>query len=224
MKTATLAACLALMWLTVTVAACSGGTTKPESCTDGEKDQNETDVDCGGVCAPCANGLHCLVDADCANGECSNGICVIPGEECDIGDTRCNSSGNVETCADPGDHWDEKVCANGCRVVSGQAECIEEPACTEGQTRCTDGDLETCDAGGEWQRIDCEYGCVTTGGISRCADEPSDSLPDHFKSTAGSGRASSTSYNIALRLGAPVPAGRATASGKELAGSGAALP
>ncbi len=224
MRTATLAACLALMWLTVVAAGCSGGSTKPETCTDNEQDQNETDVDCGGVCAPCANGLRCLVDADCASGECSNGLCAIPGEDCDIGDTRCNAAGNVETCAAPGDHWDETACADGCQVVSGQAECIEDPGCTEGQTRCTAGDLETCDADGAWQLTGCQYGCVTAGGVSRCADEPSDSLPDHLKSTAGSGRASSANFRVALRLGAPAPVGRASAGGEGLAGGCAAAP
>ncbi len=29
-----------------------------------------TDVNCGGVCAPCALGLKCLVDADCQSGAC----------------------------------------------------------------------------------------------------------------------------------------------------------
>lgn len=224
MRTATLVACLALMWLTVAAAACGGGSTKPATCTDEAKNQNETDVDCGGVCAPCANGLRCLVDADCASGECSNGLCAIPGETCDIGDTRCNAAGNVETCAAPGDHWDETTCEDGCQVVSGEAECIAGPDCTEGDTRCTSGDLETCDADGAWQLTDCQYGCVTAGGQSRCADEPSDSLPSHVKSTAGSGKASSTTYRAAMRIGAPVPAGSAAAAGKVLSGGGPAAP
>jgi hypothetical protein len=48
----------------------------PNGCDDGIKDGSETDVDCGGpVCAPCAPGLACVEDADCANDDCPRGIC-----------------------------------------------------------------------------------------------------------------------------------------------------
>lgn len=39
----------------------------------------ETDVDCGGGCAPakrCANGLACNVGADCTSSSCVDGICT----------------------------------------------------------------------------------------------------------------------------------------------------
>jgi hypothetical protein len=34
-------------------------------------DGSETDVDCGGPCAPCAQGKACNVNADCASGSCA---------------------------------------------------------------------------------------------------------------------------------------------------------
>lgn len=40
------------------------------SCTDGKKNQTETDVDCGGPCGGCADGKACLVPADCLSGYC----------------------------------------------------------------------------------------------------------------------------------------------------------
>jgi plastocyanin len=48
------------------------------SCSDGLKNGVETDVDCGGsgICARCATGKACAVNADCFSGTCSGGLCV----------------------------------------------------------------------------------------------------------------------------------------------------
>jgi hypothetical protein len=47
------------------------------TCTDGIKDGNETDVDCGGgTCPPCALGKMCNVGSDCASGSCTSGVCT----------------------------------------------------------------------------------------------------------------------------------------------------
>ncbi len=53
------------------------------TCSDGVQNrpggQAETDVDCGGPCAPaktCALGKKCLVNADCTSGHCTAGICT----------------------------------------------------------------------------------------------------------------------------------------------------
>lgn len=225
MRRTTLVAMLPLLCLLAMSAGCGGGTTQSETCTDDVKNQNETDVDCGGVCTPCANGMGCLVDADCASGECQNGLCSLPGETCNIGDTRCNAAGNVETCAHPGDHWEETVCDQGCQVAAGQAECIQGPDCTAGETRCTaGGDLETCDANGAWQQATCQYGCVTEAGASRCADAPDGAMPSHLKQSAGSGVANSNGFRARVRLGAPIPNGSASAAGKRLAGSSPVAP
>jgi len=58
---------------------CLNGACVPEtySCTNGKKDAAETDVDCGGgTCSACAIGKICLVNRDCASGNCSSGACV----------------------------------------------------------------------------------------------------------------------------------------------------
>jgi len=53
------------------------GTLYTDSCDDGEKNQDETDVDCGGIiCNPCANGESCLINSDCSSNLCNGGICV----------------------------------------------------------------------------------------------------------------------------------------------------
>lgn len=39
------------------------------------QDGPETDTDCGGGCAPCEAGKHCLVPTDCTSGSCGQGMC-----------------------------------------------------------------------------------------------------------------------------------------------------
>src|SRR5262245_22406358 len=60
-----------------------GGTTDP-TCSDAIQNGNESDVDCGGACGPCADGQSCLGDADCEIGVCSFGVCACghPNERC----------------------------------------------------------------------------------------------------------------------------------------------
>ncbi len=48
------------------------------SCMDGVKDGDETDMDCGGSCVPCADGKACGAPADCANANCIGGTCSAP--------------------------------------------------------------------------------------------------------------------------------------------------
>jgi hypothetical protein len=48
----------------------------PMPCTDGKRDGDETDVDCGGAtCSRCANGKACLVDSDCTSANCQGHTC-----------------------------------------------------------------------------------------------------------------------------------------------------
>ena len=41
------------------------------TCTDGEKDGAETDVDCGGPCPACAVGRGCSTGSDCTSHVCT---------------------------------------------------------------------------------------------------------------------------------------------------------
>jgi cysteine-rich repeat protein len=50
----------------------------PASCTDAILSGDETDVDCGGSCEPCALGDACLVGTDCESGECTGNVCTAP--------------------------------------------------------------------------------------------------------------------------------------------------
>ncbi|CAM9866176.1 unnamed protein product, partial [Pylaiella littoralis] len=63
------------------------------SCSDGEKNGDETDVDCGGSsCARCPSGYKCLVDSDCTYNNCpeptsatDDQICISPAKACPNG-------------------------------------------------------------------------------------------------------------------------------------------
>ncbi len=59
------------------------------SCNDGFKNGNETDVDCGGPCRPCGDGLKCNSGSDCASVICTLNICqgecsYVQYEECEL--------------------------------------------------------------------------------------------------------------------------------------------
>jgi hypothetical protein len=47
-----------------------------ETCSDGIQNQDETDVDCGGSCGSCADGLSCNSENDCASDYCLDGTCA----------------------------------------------------------------------------------------------------------------------------------------------------
>jgi hypothetical protein len=57
-----------------------GGKCAPPTCSDGIKNDSETDVDCGGLpsCPRCAAGAGCNVNLDCTSGVCWAGICEKP--------------------------------------------------------------------------------------------------------------------------------------------------
>ncbi len=59
------------------------------TCIDNNKNQDETDVDCGGaVCGPCGDGGTCTVDGDCTSDACDNGVCQI----CKVGEIDCHGN------------------------------------------------------------------------------------------------------------------------------------
>ena len=50
----------------------------PDHCTNGSRDADETDTDCGGTCHACATGASCALTSDCATGTCEQQTCL-PG-------------------------------------------------------------------------------------------------------------------------------------------------
>jgi hypothetical protein len=65
---------------------CSGGrcaNVVAGTCADHAKDGDESDVDCGGSCSPCADGRICVDARDCASAACSSqNICLSAEDAC----------------------------------------------------------------------------------------------------------------------------------------------
>lgn len=99
------------------VVAC-GGSDKPAArCDDGEQNQDETDVDCGGSCgATCDNGAMCSDDSDCASSDC-NGTCQ-PAPSCDDGMANGDES--------------DVDCGGSCGGCDNGASCSQHSDCTSG--------------------------------------------------------------------------------------------
>lgn len=69
----------ALRWSGNRFEGCDGNGWTPfaaASCTDGIRNGNESDVDCGGSCGACSGGKTCSTGSNCQSGLCSNGVCA----------------------------------------------------------------------------------------------------------------------------------------------------
>jgi hypothetical protein len=134
---------------------CQGGVCAQPAptCSDGIKNEGETDVDCGGPnCPPCATGKACESGTDCVSGTCSGGICVCvlktcadyPGQCGTLpngcgGSIVCNPCTGVQTC-NAGVCCTPKTCAAdyagqcGTGLTDGCGGTINCNICTVGQT------------------------------------------------------------------------------------------
>lgn len=72
-----------------------GGAPPAGTCDDGVRGGSESDVDCGGSCAPCAAGATCALSSDCDSDICSGGVCQPAVCQDDDGDGICNE---VDSC------------------------------------------------------------------------------------------------------------------------------
>jgi hypothetical protein len=137
-------------------------TTPAPTCSDGIKNGNETDVDCGGgTCPACATGKQCLVAADCVSGNCSGGVCVsllANGSPCTSG-AQCSSSfcvtGVCCNSACPGSGICGPNCSTGtCTYTSAGTTCAAASCSGSTLTRASN-----CDGAGN---------CVNNG-TQNCA-------------------------------------------------------
>jgi hypothetical protein len=92
------------------------GTCVP-SCSDGDRNGDETDIDCGGSCGGCGTGLECNTASDCTSGVCASGTCSGP------------------TCTDGAQNGDETAidCGGSC-----PADCAINDGCG-GDDDCQSG-------------------------------------------------------------------------------------
>ncbi len=118
------------------------------TCNDGIKDQDETDVDCGGtLCGPCSGGRLCKSGADCETGTCSSGVCT----SCTAENPGCTA--DLEPCGLPSD------CASG----HCQESTIPSPCSPTGRycipAQCFDGVADTNPVGFDESDVDCGSAC-----------------------------------------------------------------
>ncbi|HEY3234586.1 MAG TPA: hypothetical protein VGJ84_07705, partial [Polyangiaceae bacterium] len=126
-----------------------GLTCQAPTCTDNTRNQDETDVDCGGTtCAKrCDMGGGCIVSGDCTSGVCRGGICQVPtcqdvvknglesdidcggGLTCVIADGPCPRCDVSRSCSCGGD------CQSG---VCGVNNSCLAPPCTCQAPSCPD--------------------------------------------------------------------------------------
>jgi hypothetical protein len=158
----------------------------PVQCTDGKKDGNESDVDCGGdTCVPCANGKMCLLPSDCASGSCANHVCATPIAGCldgmldgsetgvDCGGGTCPACANGKACVAASD-CQSGTCINHL-CASPPAQCLDNSKDgSETDVDCGGGTCPAC-ANGKTCSVqsDCQSGTCMNG---RCASPPAQCL------------------------------------------------
>jgi hypothetical protein len=92
-------------------------------CSNGNKDPNETDFDCGGNCMPCPLGKGCIQGSDCAKGTCVSMVCTAAstcsdskkdGKETDVdcGGADCAACAAGKKCS-TGTDCTGGTCSNG---------------------------------------------------------------------------------------------------------------
>jgi hypothetical protein len=97
------------------------------TCDDGLQNGSESDVDCGGNCAPCPAGEECGDGDDCESKVCMDGICQL--ESCD--DKVANGT---ESDVD---------CGGTCPPCQLGQQCEEDADCA-GAAQCTPGGKCAC--------------------------------------------------------------------------------
>jgi hypothetical protein len=84
-----------------TEAGVAGCICQAPTCGDGVKNEDETDVDCGGSCPACPTGKTCKVA-----GDCTGGVCSMPSGSttflcsCPAGMTEAETNNSVSYCVD----------------------------------------------------------------------------------------------------------------------------
>lgn len=134
-----------------------GQCANPPSCTDGEQNGDEADVDCGGPdCPGCLDGSACTAASDCANNNCFGGTCISCGDGAQNGlETDVDCGGG--TCG---------ACADG-RSCLGNADCTGS-ICNAGTCAaptCNDSAQNGTETG-----VDCGGTCLACTGTACAAN------------------------------------------------------
>ena len=145
------------------------------SCSDGIKNQDETDVDCGGAhCALCPAGKACGGGADCATGlVCTMSLCSACTASTQCATGQVCLSGACGACTQSTQCMGGLVCMSGaCSNCTATSQCASGLVCTSGACGactmsaqcpggqvCTSGACAACTASTQ-----CGGGQVCTNG------------------------------------------------------------
>ncbi len=151
----------------------------PARCDDGLANGSESDVDCGGRCAPCALHAACIADRDCASEACASGECVAPSctdgrrdgfeSDVDCGGLHCARCGTGLRCT-AASHCASAVCTSGVCIAAGCEDGVRNA--DESDVDCGGGcdgclPLERCDGAS-----DCESSvCVLEACVASSCDD-----------------------------------------------------
>jgi hypothetical protein len=125
------------------------------TCNDGEKNGEETGVDCGGSCKSCKS--TCVKNSDCQSGEqCTAGKCIIVAE--------CNNGRRdlFETDIDCGDVCEKCVPGQMCRYSSdcqNNGACVKDEKSNNEKLICAEPACDDEIKNGEETGIDCGGDC-----------------------------------------------------------------
>lgn len=132
----------------------STGTPPEPTCQDQLKNQDESDVDCGGSCSACSEGQTCNTALDCASMACVAGTCV--STSCLVDDDCAALTGpcSVGAC-DPQSYLckatpthegeacdDGTLCTTASSCMAGSCTATKEVDCTGFDSACTKGECD----------------------------------------------------------------------------------
>jgi formylglycine-generating enzyme required for sulfatase activity len=112
-----------------TSGVCRSGTCRAVVPSDGTKNNDETDVDCGGASAPaCDDGKACGVGDDCKSGVCTGSVCQPPS----AGDGIKNGDETGKDCGGAAPTTPRCGAGEGCNATS---DCLDAK-CDEATKKC----------------------------------------------------------------------------------------
>lgn len=183
-----------------------GGTTV-ETCIDGRRNGNESDVDCGGGCRPCAASGLCSVASDCLSEVCTSGRCAVAScsdgrrnqteSDTDCGGSSCAPCGATKGCAGARDCASQRCIDHVCEV----------PSCSDGLHNGTETDVDcggSCPACVVAKRCSTGADCVGQSCVSGVCQLPSctDGIKNGSESDLDCGGSGCTSCGAGKTCGA----------------------
>jgi hypothetical protein len=194
-----------------------------DRCSDGKKDGDESDVDCGGSCAhACGDGSGCSGPHDCTGGVCTSGsMCCTPsGDPCSgkACGTAMNNCGQTKSCGTNGGGCAQGLTCN----ASQQCVCVDEPATTTCSGKCGNqpnncGKTVACSCDSSHECTAQFTCCLPAGdpcGSNECGTAIDNCGISKSCGTHGGGCASGFTCNASTKKCDCVPNGMACAGGK----------